>query len=117
MLRSLCKVIYSILESKYDCEKATSGRGRGSSGDKKGAAKKKKKGGSRYGDDDDEDSAYEEDESFVSDDSRCAEKQALMETICAELDPIQITKVFLLLLSKDYVNSNAAKEFQLSKDL
>lgn len=40
-----------------------------------------------------------------------------METICAELDPVQISKVFLLLLSKEYVNANAAKEFQLSKDL
>ena len=40
-----------------------------------------------------------------------------MESICSELDPLQISKVFLLLLSKDYVNSNAAKEFQISKDL
>jgi len=40
-----------------------------------------------------------------------------MQTICSQLDPIQITKVFLLLLSKEYVNSNAAKEFQLEKDL
>jgi hypothetical protein len=34
-----------------------------------------------------------------------------MEKICSELDAVQITKVFLLLLSKDYVNQNAAKEF------
>ncbi len=40
-----------------------------------------------------------------------------MHKICADLDATQITKVFMLLLSKDYVNSNAAKEFQLSKDL
>lgn len=120
MLRSLFKVIYSILESKYNCEKATSGRGRGSSGDKNkgvkiGKAKKKSSRGEEI--DDFEDSAYEIDASFVSDDSRCDQKQALMETICAELDPIQISKVFLLLLSKEYVNANAAKEFQLSKDL
>jgi hypothetical protein len=40
-----------------------------------------------------------------------------MEKICSELDAIQVSKVFLLLLSKDYVNQNAAKEFQLTKDL
>jgi hypothetical protein len=40
-----------------------------------------------------------------------------MHKICANLDAIQITKVFMVLLSKDYVNLNAAKEFQLKKDL
>jgi hypothetical protein len=40
-----------------------------------------------------------------------------METICAQLDPMQISKVFLLLLSPDYVNAHAAKEFQLEGDL
>ena len=37
--------------------------------------------------------------------------------ICAEMDPLQISKVFFLLLSKEYVNANAAKEFQLQNDL
>ncbi len=53
----------------------------------------------------------------MSDDSRCQLNQAFMEKICADLDPLQISKVFLLLLSKDYVNGNAAKQFHLSKDL
>lgn len=53
----------------------------------------------------------------MSDDSRCAQNQAYMQTICSQLDPVQITKVFLLLLSKDYVNSNAAKEFHLERDI
>jgi hypothetical protein len=34
-----------------------------------------------------------------------------MDKICSQLDAIQISKVFLLLLSKEYVNQNAAKEF------
>jgi hypothetical protein len=40
-----------------------------------------------------------------------------MQNICKELDPLQISKVFLLLLAKDYVNNNAAKEFQLTKEI
>ena len=40
-----------------------------------------------------------------------------MEKICSELDPVQISKVFMLLLSKEYVNANAAKQFKLTKDL
>lgn len=44
MLRALFKVVYSILESKYNCEKTPSGRGRGSSGDKKKPALPPKRG-------------------------------------------------------------------------
>ena len=40
-----------------------------------------------------------------------------MQNIVKLLDPVQITKVFMLLLSKDYVNLHAAKEFHLKKDL
>ena len=39
-----------------------------------------------------------------------------MEKICAELDPVQITKVFLLLLSKEYLNMNKACEFEYEED-
>jgi hypothetical protein len=41
----------------------------------------------------------------------------MMEDIVKDLDPVQITKVFMLLVSKEYVNQNAAKEFKLTKDL
>lgn len=40
-----------------------------------------------------------------------------MEHICAQLDAVQISKVFMTLLSKEFVNSNAAKEFNLQDDL
>lgn len=130
-MRSLAKVIFSILESKYGClkDKRKSGSSHSSSGEKakKGARSdisnpKKGKGKRRANEsesdsEEDEDYDVKQDDSFVSDDSRCAQNQAYLETICAELDPVQITKVFLLLLSKDYVNVNAAKEFALTKDL
>ena len=129
MLRALAKVIYSILESKYGAKVAGKGRQDSSSGKKKNKpkisnassfGKKPRKKGLREEDEDEEDeSDYDvaEDNSFVSDDSRCAQNQAYMQTICSQLDPVQITKVFLLLLSKDYVNTNAAKEFHLERDL
>ena len=131
MLRALAKVIYSILESKYGAKVAGRGRQDSSSGKKKNKPKisnaaggnKPARKGSRIHHEEDEDEEDEsdynvaEDNSFVSDDSRCAQNQAYMQTICSQLDPVQITKVFLLLLSKDYVNTNAAKEFHLERDL
>ena len=117
MTVALTKVVYSILESKYGGAKKPVKTP--PSSDKKKPKKQKRKGNSRKGDDSDESDEYDvnEDHSYVSDDSRCAQNQAHMEKICSELDAIQISKVFLLLLSKDYVNQNAAKEFQLTKDL
>lgn len=40
-----------------------------------------------------------------------------MESICSELDAVQISKVFMLLLSKEYINTNAAKDFKANVDL
>jgi len=135
VLRALSKVVFSVLESKYGCAKqkkksgGSSSEDSGSSGDKgkkgkkgkKGAKKGKAAGGNKRkkSNDEEEDSDYDlnQDDSFISDDSRCANHQAYMESICSELDAVQISKVFLLLLSKDYVNNNAAKEFHLTKDL
>ena len=108
-MRALAKVVFAVLESKYG------GGGR----KKKGSSGKKEKkvevgaGKKRKGSIDEEDSVYEVDVSFVSDDSRRASTQAYMEAICAELDPLQVSKVCLLLLSRDYVNSNAAQDFHL----
>ena len=130
MLRALAKVVYSILESKYGAKVTGKGRQDSSSGKKKNkpkissasaaGGKKPRRKGHREDDEDEEDeSDYDvaEDNSFVSDDSRCAQNQAYMQTICSQLDPVQITKVFLLLISKDYVNTNASKEFHLERDL
>lgn len=39
-----------------------------------------------------------------------------MHNIIKEIDPIQITKVFLILLSKNYVNENTVKEFSINRD-
>ncbi len=113
MTTSLTKVIYSILESKYGCGGVSANKKKkkpDSNEKKKKEPKKKGRGGLEDSSDDDE---YDvnQDQSYVSDDSRCAENQASMHKICANLDAIQITKVFMVLLSKDYVNSNAAKEF------
>ncbi len=73
--------------------------------------KRKQKKSDEDSDEEDNESDFQVDNSFVSDDSRCAQNQAYMQNICSQLDPIQISKVFLLLLSKEYVNVNAAKEF------
>ena len=116
MTTALTKVIYSIMESKYGGGVVAKKQKTPSSSEKKKKPNKKKR---RSKDSSDEDDEYDinQDQSYVSDDSRCAQNQAYMQKICADLDAAQITKVFMLLLSKDYVNSNAAKEFQLQKDL
>lgn len=112
MTTALTKVIYSILESKYGGGVVAKKQKTPSSSEKKKKPNKKKR---RSGNSSDEDDEYDvnQDQSYVSDDSRCAQNQAYMHKICTDLDATQITRVFMLLLSKDYVNSNAAKEFQL----
>lgn len=115
MTTALTKVIYSILESKYGCAGVKKPKVTPPSSEKKKKQLNQKRRSSR--DDSDDEYDVNQDQSYVSDDSRCAQNQAYMHKICADLDATQITKVFMLLLSKDYVNSNAAKEFQLSKDL
>lgn len=70
MTTSLTKVIYSILESKYGSSgNAKKQKTPTSSGEKK---KAKKKRGAKD-DSDDEDYDINQDQSYVSDDSRCAQ--------------------------------------------
>lgn len=46
-----------------------------------------------------DDYSVDENDAYNSDDSRCGLSQALMQNIVKELDPVQITKIFMLLLS------------------
>jgi len=80
MMRALTKVVYAILESKYPNEKQAP--------KPKAKVEAHKPKGRRKASDDDSDSAYQEDQSYVSDDSRCQLNQAFLEKICAELDPL-----------------------------
>ena len=120
MMNALIKVIFGIFEARHQVlleEKEKNNKKKRVEVKKpqpKKNAKKKKADDSS----DDDDFSLDEDDDYLSDDSRLikAQKNALLEDILKELDPIQITKVFLLLLSKEYIQQNAAKEFKLSMD-
>lgn len=71
--------------------------------------KQRKKRESLYSDD----SNFDEENFSEADSEDSNSKFVKMETICKELDAAQISKVFIMLLSKDYVNSNAAEECRL----
>eukprot|EP00347_Sterkiella_histriomuscorum_P002311 403368647 len=122
MLNSLVKIIFSILEAKYNNIDLEVTNKRGHPQIKK---VKFNQNGRNSGfrssnflqDEESEDYSVNEDDGYNSDDSRCVINQAKMQNIVAQLDPVQISKVFMLLLSKDYVNQNAAKQFRLHKDL
>jgi|LauGreDrversion4_2_1035121.scaffolds.fasta_scaffold63139_1 hypothetical protein len=79
MLRALSKVIYSIIESKYGSEvprkKQDSSGKKGKKpkiDEKKMKKKRKQKKSDEDSDEEDNESDFQVDNSFVSDDSRCA---------------------------------------------
>jgi len=72
MTVALTKVVYSVLESKYGGGCAKKKLTPPSSDKKKGNNKKKGKRGSRDDDSESEEYDVNEDQSYVSDDSRCA---------------------------------------------
>ncbi|CDW89230.1 at hook motif family protein [Stylonychia lemnae] len=120
MLRACMKIIFSIMESKYNEIKKIKNVKKKSANQTQIQKPKNNKKRLFECDDDDDDESEDfsvDEEDFYSDDSRCGSQQALMQNIVKELDPIQITKIFMLLLSRDYINQNAAKEFKLNKDL
>lgn len=39
-----------------------------------------------------------------------------LNEVCSHLDPVQMCKVFMVLLSKQYINQNAPSDFHLEQD-